>query len=318
MKIGDIYRNAVRFGMDKDPRTRKEINAVLSRAKREYKKLKGADKFAFDKERFTNPYADTRILYGDPAQDVKNIIVGIDMEAPEIIAAERLSDRGDTVDLVIAHHPEGGAWAHFYEVMELQVQVLAKFGIPEEVGKQLLKDRMGEVNRSVAPANHFRSVDVARLLNMNFMCIHTPADNHVTSYLQNIFDKKRPEKLGQVVNMLKEIPEYIDGLKKGAGPRVLIGDDKKKAGRIFVDMTGGTEGPKKIFPRLSQAGVGTIVCMHLSEEHFRHAKDEHINVIIAGHIASDTLGLNLLLDSLEKRERLNIISCSGFTRVKRR
>jgi len=40
--------------------------------------------------------------------------------------------------------------------------------------------------------------------------------------------------------------------------------------------------------------------MHLSEEHFKNAKDEQINIVIAGHIASDTLGLNLLLDELEK------------------
>jgi putative NIF3 family GTP cyclohydrolase 1 type 2 len=117
---------------------------------------------------------------------------------------------------------------------------------------------------------------------------------------------------------LKSIPEYFDGLKKGSGPRILIGDPKKKAGRIFVDMTGGTEGPKKIFPRLSQAGVGTIVAMHLSEEHFKQAKMEFVNVIIAGHIASDTLGLNLLLDQLQRADKeIKIIPCSGFVRIKR-
>jgi predicted ATPase len=39
--------------------------------------------------------------------------------------------------------------------------------------------------------------------------------------------------------------------------------------------------------------------MHLSEDHYKHAKGEHINVVIAGHIASDNLGLNLLLDEIE-------------------
>ena len=97
----------------------------------------------------------------------------------------------------------------------------------------------------------------------------------------------------------------------------MIGDPDKDAGRIFVDMTGGTEGPKKAYARLSQAGVGTIVAMHLSEEHFKCVKDEHINIVIAGHIASDTLGLNLLLDGLEKAGRLNVVPCSGFVRVKR-
>ena len=82
-------------------------------------------------------------------------------------------------------------------------------------------------------------------------------------------------------------------------------------------MTGGTEGPRKVFARLSQAGIGTIVAMHLSEDHFKHAKDEHINVVIAGHIASDTLGLNLLFDQLEAKQKMKFIECSGFVRVKR-
>ncbi len=318
MKLIDIYRNAVRKGMSKDPRSMLEIKEEFNKAEKEYKKTSGPDRRAFDKERFTNPYTDTRILYGDPQADVKTIMVGIDMEAPEILTADRLNDKGSPVDLVMAHHPEGAAWANFYDVMKLQVAMLAKVGIPKEVGEAMLKERMAEVERAVAPANHLRSVDIARLLDIPYMCCHTPADNHVASYLQEIFDKKAPAKLAGVVAILKAIPEYADGLRKGAGPRILIGDPKKKAGRIFVDMTGGTEGPKKIFPRLSQAGVGTIVCMHLSEEHFKHAKDEHINVVIAGHIASDAIGLNLLLDQLQKMDKgIKIIPCSGFVRVKR-
>ena len=318
MKLRQIYNLAVKKGMAKDPRTAKEIREEFKKAAGEYRKSKGPDRRAFDRERLTNPYADTRILYGDPDKEIKTFMLGIDMEGPEILVADRLSERGqEPVDLVMAHHPEGAAWAKFYDVMGLQVQMLKKFGIPQKVGEALLKERMGEVERAVAPANHFRSVDIARLLDIAYMCVHTPADNHVASYLQKMFDKARPKKLSQVVAMLKRIPEYADGLKKNAGPRILIGDPKKDAGKVFVDMTGGTEGPKKIFPRLSQAGVGTIVAMHLSEEHFKHAKDEHINVVIAGHIASDTLGLNLLLDEIEKSGKLNIIPCSGFIRVKR-
>ena len=123
--------------------------------------------------------------------------------------------------------------------------------------------------------------------------------------------------MNDALNILKAIPEYTDGLKKHAGPNILIGEGKKKCGKIFVDMTGGTEGPKRIFSRLSQAGVGTIVAMHLSEEHYKQAKAEFMNVIIAGHIASDTLGLNLFLDSLERKGRMKIIPCSGFVRIKR-
>ena len=244
-------------------------------------------------------------------------MVGVDMEGPELLAADRLNEKGKEIDLVMAHHPEGTAYANFYDVMHLQENALAKLGIPLETGKELLKERMGEVERAVAGANHTRSVDIARLLDIPFMCVHTPADNHVNNYLQKTFDTKKPKTIADVLNILKAIPEYTDALKKHAGPRILIGDPKKKAGKVFVDMTGGTEGPKRIFGRLAQAGVGTIVAMHLSEEHFKNAKAEMMNVIIAGHIASDTLGLNLLLDQVEKKEKMRIIPCSGFVRIRR-
>jgi hypothetical protein len=40
-------------------------------------------------------------------------------------------------------------------------------------------------------------------------------------------------------------------------------------------------------------------------------------VVIAGHIASDNLGLNLLLDAVEKHGAFEVLECSGFRRVKR-
>lgn len=317
MKVIDLYRLAVKKGMDRDPRTRAEIRAELAEARREYRKAVGPDKKAFDRERLTNPYADTRILYGDHATDVRRVMVGIDMEGPELLAACELGRRGRPVDLVMAHHPEGVALARLADVMKIQTSCFRKCGVPVEVGKSFMKDRMGEVSRSVCAVNHDRSVDMARLLGIPFMCIHTPADNHVVDHLQKLFDRRTPRKLADILRMLKAIPEYADGMRKNAGPRILVGDPKKAAGKVFVDMTGGTEGPRKIFPRLSQAGIGTIVAMHLSEAHYKHALGEHINVIIAGHIASDNLGLNLLLDEVEKKGRLDIIPCSGFTRVKR-
>lgn len=318
MRLIDIYELAIKKGIEKDPRSRSEIKKALSSAAKEYRKLKGIDKKAFDTERLKNPYADTRILNGDPKTDVKSVMVGIDMEAPEVILADRLGETGrGSVDLVLAHHPEGVAWARLYDVMRLQVACLKKFGIPEDVGEDLMKERSEEVARSLAPANHCRAVDAAKALGLPFMCIHTPADNQVASYLQKIFDRKKPKKLSDVVSILKQIPEYADAMKKDSGPKIFVGEADKPAGRVFVDMTGGTEGSKKVFARLSQAGVGTIVGMHMSEEHIKHIKGEHINVVIAGHIASDTLGLNLLLDEIEKVEPLKIIPASGFVRIKR-
>jgi putative NIF3 family GTP cyclohydrolase 1 type 2 len=56
--------------------------------------------------------------------------------------------------------------------------------------------------------------------------------------------------------------------------------------------------------------------MHISEKNLEQAKEHHLNVVIAGHIASDSLGMNLILDQLERRG-VEVLTCSGLLRVKR-
>ena len=97
----------------------------------------------------------------------------------------------------------------------------------------------------------------------------------------------------------------------------MLGSDKRRAGKVFVDMTGGTGGSKEAFEKIARTEVGTIVGMHIGEEHRAEAEKNHLNVVIAGHVPSDSLGLNLLLDELEKGGALEIIPCSGFRRISR-
>jgi hypothetical protein len=42
----------------------------------------------------------------------------------------------------------------------------------------------------------------------------------------------------------------------------------------------------------------------------------NINVVICGHCSTDSLGMNLFLDELEKRG-IEIVSCSGLIRISR-
>jgi len=317
LKLQEFYELAIQAGIDADPRGRAMVEAELKDNLKAFEELRPDDKTVFDGEKLKNPYADSRILHGNPDRQVRTVLVGIDMEAPELLLADRLNQKGAGIDLVLAHHPEGRAYANFYEVMKMQADILNRFGVPINVAESQLSGRMKEVERSLLPVNHTRPVDAARLLDIPYLCLHTPADNMVSRYLQALFDREAPSRLKDVVRLLKEIPEYQQAIRNNAGPRVLIGSDEQRTGRVFVDMTGGTSGSKETLEKLSQSGVGTIVGMHMSEDHRKEAEKHHIRVVIAGHISSDTLGLNLLLDALEKREPLAVLECSGFKRVKR-
>lgn len=318
MKLQDIYKTVVSVGMERDPRGKDKVKKELLRAKKEYDKLTKSEKEFYDQERLIHPYSDTRILYGKKEADIKTVLVGIDIEVGEVLLADRLREKGEKIDLLLSHHPEGKALASFFNVMYMQADILNKIGVPVNVAESLLSERIKEVERKVLPANHMRAVDAARLLEVAFMTCHTPADNCVASYLQNLIDKKKPETLGDIMEILRGIPEYKESALQNCPPKILRGSSSSKTGKVFVDMTGGTEGSKNIFSKLSQAGVSTLVCMHLGEEHFKKAQEEHMNVIIAGHIASDNIGLNLMLDELEKGQKFKILTCSGFRRFSRR
>ncbi len=312
MKIKDIYERAVKWGIELDPRGEKDVSIELKRANKDYGELTEKNKKYFDLEKLTNPYADTRILCGDPATDVKKALIGIDMEVGEILLADRLSG----IDLVIAHHPEGKAMAALHDVMDMQSGILSKYGVPINVAEGIMGDRIMEIERRLMPVNHTRAVDAARLLDIPFMCIHTPSDNAVANYLQNIFDQKEPHTVSDIVDILREIPEYSNAMDETVAPKVVAGSGDRKAGKVFVDMTGGTGGSKHAYEKLSGAGVGTVVGMHIGEDHMKEAKKHHINVLIAGHIASDNLGLNLLLDEI--LSGVDIVACSGFRRIARK
>jgi putative NIF3 family GTP cyclohydrolase 1 type 2 len=260
-------------------------------------------------------YADTAILFGNPNIEVKKILVGIDIEIGELLLANKLRE-SQGLDLVISHHPEGRALASLYEVMRLQVSMLKSVGINPEVAQRLIEERYAEVKRKILPLNHMRTTDAARLLNLPFMCLHTPADNHVSFFIQRLLVRNKPKRLQELIKVLETIPEYREAKKNHSGPQIILGSPQSYVGKIFVEMTGGTEGSKQAFGKLAKRGVRTLVSMHIGEEHFRKVREANLNVVIAGHIPSDTLGLNLILDGIQKQEKLEIINCSGFRRFK--
>jgi hypothetical protein len=318
MKLKRFFDFLVEQGIQQDPRGAGAVRESIEKNKKEYEELSGEKKEDFDTARLVNPYADSRILNGSGDEEIASMLVGIDMETPEILLAHTLRTAGKKIDLVLTHHPEGHAYATFYQVMSMQADILNKFGVPITVAESMTDSRMKDVGRRVHSANHTRAVDAARLLGIPFMGTHTIADNHVTTFLQNLFDDKKPKYVKDVVKLLKEIPEYSDAAKHGAGPTLFSGNLEDRTGKIFVDMTGGTEGAKEALEKLADAGVGTIVGMHMSEEHVKNAEKYHIRIVVAGHISSDNLGMNLMLDAAEKEfGHFGIIECSGFRRFSR-
>lgn len=327
MNIQQIFDLAIKVGIANDPRGQKEIKELLKKNREDYKELPKKIQAEYDKERFINPYSDTRFLFGDKNKKVKRVLVGIDIGTEEVLLARELEkqgkktcpEQGRGIDLIIAHHPAGKALADLHEVMDLQTSVLFRSGVPENIAEGIVKEQLENVSRRLAPVNHYKAVDAARLLDIAMINIHTPADNCVWKFVADFLSKKKPKRVGDVVDALKEIPEFKKAVALGAGPVIFSGDEKSRAGKIVVSgMTGGTsgKGSEKIYERMSHFGIGTEIAMHVGDEDRDEAIKHYINIVVAGHIASDSLGLNIIMDKLEKAG-IEIIPCSGYIRYSR-
>ena len=117
MKLKDIHKLFVKEGIETDPRGVNIVKLDLSKRKKEYDALSSKKKENYDIESLTNPYYDSRILYGDENTEVRTVMVGIDIESQELLLAKQLINSGVEIDLVIAHHPEWYAYSTFYSVL---------------------------------------------------------------------------------------------------------------------------------------------------------------------------------------------------------
>lgn len=314
MKIKEIYELAIKEGIKADFRGKKTIEENQKRDKKRYDNMSKRDKEEYDTERLTNPFSDTRILFGDADKEVKNILVGVDIDGEEMLLAKELGN----IDLVISHHPRGVALAGLDDVMQLQIDVMHMYGVPVNIAEKMIKKRIQEVSRSLSSANHNRAVDMAKLLNIPLMCVHTPCDNLAAQFVDNKIKKDKPVYVEDVIASLKEVEEYKEAIKIGAGPKIFVGGKENRAGKVVIsEMTGGTEGAAEIYEKLADAGAGTVIGMHISEKHREEAEKAHINVVIAGHISSDSVGINLFLDKLETKG-IKTTPCSGLIRIKRK
>lgn len=318
LTIKQIFELGLKMGIKADPRGQKGIKEYLERVKKDYEDMKPKERNYFDKEQLANPYNDSRIHAGKPETKVERVMAGIDIDEGEILLASQLSEkpRGKKIDLVISHHPVGKSLADLHSVMDMQIEVFVQAGVPVHMAEKIMEERIKEVGRGLHPINHYQLIDMANLLKVNLMNTHTITDNLVNDFLIKHIAKRKPKLVGDLIDVLLEIPEYQEAKKRSAGPTIFSGDPKHRVGKYLIEMTGGTSPSEKVYKELSHYGISTTIGMHMKDTARKLAGKYNMNVVIAGHMASDSLGMNLFLDEIEKKG-IEIVVCGGLIRVSR-
>lgn len=242
-----------------------------------------------------------------PAEDVKKVLFGIDIDTADLLLAKQLG-----ADLVLGHHPITDAPAtNLHLVMKRQIELMTRVGVPINKAQKVLQERVQLNDRGAHSKNWGKVGQAARLLNMPLMNIHIPIDIITETAVQAHLDKQlvHTSTVSDVIDALKQMPEFRG---EPAGPVIRCGAKDDYAGKVFVSMAGGTNGGPGVMKAYFEAGIGTLVMMHIPEDSLKAVKEQAIgNVIIAGHMRSDSVGINIFIKALEA-EGIEVVRMGGI------
>ncbi|NIV43688.1 hypothetical protein GWN49_02185, partial [Candidatus Bathyarchaeota archaeon] len=102
-----------------------------------------------------------------------------------------------------------------------------------------------------------------------------------------------------VVSALEELTEFKNATTK---IKIRLGESTNPAGKVVVSHGAGTNGGYEIAKTYFEHGIGTLVYIHISPKELKKLKMDNVgNLIVTGHIASDSVGINPLIHELERR-----------------
>ncbi|MBQ8612373.1 MAG: hypothetical protein IJ412_11795 [Oscillospiraceae bacterium] len=253
---------------------------------------------------------DSGIIY-DNGKEVKKVLAGIDMDASTLLLAKQLG-----YDCVAKHHPSGlrdGGWIELFG--RDHTKKLMECGLPANYAQKLATASKTQKLQALHSRNLTQIHDTAMLLDICDVAFHTPADmlaeRTVQAKMNALMDRSPLCTVQDVIDELLTIREYRDAFDCQK-PEVWVGSKDSYAGRIYVEMYGYGAPTLEEYIACSDAGIGTFIAMHATPEVVegmrKHGKS---NIIVAGHMASDSLGFNQILDAWEAKG-LEITRISGI------
>lgn len=243
-------------------------------------------------------------------EDIETALVGIDLESPEIQLAH---DHG--FDLALAHHPTGDeARLEFTEVLETQVEFMTNHGVPEDDAREAIGDLTEGMEHSAHSMNYRHDPSVAEFLEQPYMNIHLAPDEIGRRKMAEIADAQAADAtVDDFVDALYDLSEFDDAM---TDIELRVGDLDNDLGEVAVHHAAGTNGGASVAEAYFEHGVDTVLYIHVgfgdTQELREEFAGEEKNLVVTGHIASDAIGLNVLIDELEERgvECTTISGCS--------
>ena len=317
MTLSEFYRSAVEVGMAADCRGNEALEQNMRDLRERVAVMSDSEKAMFDRERLTNPFGDTRIAFGRPDTELSRVLIGIDIDASELLLAAELSRRDQPVDAVIAHHASSiaGGMGSKYDTAIPQVGIAVEAGVPAPRAWKLVQEVIGTEDSSW----NLRSLQVAEALDLPLMTVHSPADACLDELARTDIEREQPATVGALVDLVEAWPE-CRWLKAKArhGVTVDCGDRRAPLGRVYRCLYGGWNPTPALFEELCKAGVGTFLVVASSAPFRDIAPKYGASIVVIPHYPADNAGINIMLDRImPDGDSFEIIPVSNYVRCRR-
>lgn len=236
-----------------------------------------------------------------PAKDVQKVLFGIDVDSGELVMAKQMG-----YDLVISHHPTGGlAVLEFPKVLAKHGDILVRHGVPKAAAEAAVRELQEEREPAAHRENYDRLPSVARMLGIGLMCIHNPCDEIGRRVMDETLRAQLPPKprVRDAIDVLYGLPEF-----KESRTRILVrmGKLDNPLGKWAVHHGAGTNGGFPVAHAAFENGIDTVFYIHvdagaLKRLHGAFGREGAKNLVVTGHVASDSIGINALVRELRSR-----------------
>jgi hypothetical protein len=249
-----------------------------------------------------------------PAKDVRKVLFGVDVDPADLLLAK---EKG--YDLVIAHHPTGGsAILDFPKVLSKHADILTRHGVPEAAAREAIRELTIERELRSHAENYDHLPSVARLLGIGLMCIHNPCDEIGRRVMDETLRARLPTspRVRDALDALLTIPEF-----RAAKTRIVqrMGRIDAPLGRWAVHHGAGTNGGWPVARAAFEHGVDTVFYIHIDAGALRrlwevYGREGPKNLVVTGHLASDSIGINVLVREL-RANGIRVDTYSGIVDV---
>lgn len=227
-------------------------------------------------------------------RNIQKVMIAIDVGTAELMLARSLG-----CDAVIAHHPIGIASVNFYKVFDRHVDYMVEHGVPRRAASQAVAKLKERVETRTHANIYSDVVGAAKALKMPLVNIHQPCDEYMRQVILKAIKAGRTEYVSDIVKSVGKIPEFRKAATK---VRVRFGRENDRAGHWALVIAAGTNGGYAVAKEYFEHGVSTVIYLHVDYGDLTKLREEKIsgNLIVLGHLAGDSIGLNGLADRLEE------------------